>query len=183
MQQESQVAIRYAKSLLDFALERNELEAVAADMALISNTCAHSNDLRLMLKSPIIKPEKKLEVIKKIFGGEIGSVTLSFLGVISDKNRENILPEIANAFTTVYRKHNGIVTAEITSAVALSDAEREKAISVVKGMGTGKVELTENIDKNIIGGFIIRVDDKQYDASVASRITALKRTFSKNNLQ
>src|SRR5690554_1903804 len=183
MQQESQVATRYARSLLDFALERNELEAVDADMALISNTCANSKDLRLMLKSPIIKQDKKLAVIKKIFGGEIGSVTLNFLGVISGKKREDILPEIANAFTSVYRKHLGIVAAEITSAVPLSDAEREKAISVVKGMGTGKVELTEKIDKSIIGGFIIRVDDKLYDASVASRVTALKRTFSKNHLQ
>ena len=183
MQQESQVATRYAKSLLDFALERNELEAVAADMALIANTCASSKDLRLMLKSPIIKQEKKLEVIKKVFGGEIGSVTLNFLSVISGKKREDILPEIANAFTTVYCKHLGIVVAEITSAVPLSDAEREKAIGVVKGMGSGKVELTEKIDKSIIGGFIIRVGDKLYDASVASRITALKRTFSKNHLQ
>ncbi|NEN24543.1 ATP synthase F1 subunit delta [Cryomorpha ignava] len=183
MQQDSQVAIRYAKSLLDFALERKELEAVAADMALISQTCSNSKDLRQMLKSPIIKPEKKLTVIKEIFGGEIGSVTLNFLGVIAGKKRENILPEIANAFTTVYRKHLGIVSAEITSAVALSDNEREKAIAVVQGMGTGKVKLIEKIDKNIIGGFIIRVDDKQYDASVASRITALKRTFSKNHLQ
>ena len=180
MQQESQVATRYAKSLLDFALERKELEAVAADMALISKTCANSIDLRQMLKSPIIKAEKKLDVIKKIFGGEIGTVTLNFLGVISSKKRENILPEIANAFTSVYGKHLGIVTAEITSAVPLTDSEREKAISVVRGAGTGKVELNEKIDKNIIGGFIIRVDDKQYDASVASKITALKRTFSKN---
>lgn len=183
MQQDSQVATRYAKSLLDFALERKELEAVAADMVLIAQTCANSADLRQMLKSPIVKPEKKLDVIKKIFGGEIGSVTLNFLGVITDKKRESILPEIANAFTSVYRKHLGIVTAEITSAVALTDNERAKAISVVQGMGSGKVELSEKIDKNIIGGFIIRVDDKQYDASVQSRLTALTRTFSKNHLQ
>ncbi len=182
MHQESQVAKRYAKSLLDFALERKELEAVAADMALIAETCKNSKDLQLMLKSPIIKPEKKLAVVKKIFGGEIGTVSLNFLTIIAGKNRESLLMEIASAFGTVYRKYQGILSAEIISAVPLTEQERNKAIQVVKGLGD-KVELTERIDKDIIGGFIIRVDDKQYDASVASRITALKRAFSKNNLQ
>jgi len=182
MHQESQVAKRYAKSLLDFALERKELEAVAADMELIAETCKNSKDLQLMLKSPIIKPEKKLAVTKKIFGGEIGTVSLNFISLLAEKNRESLLMEIASAFGTVYRKYQGILSAEIISAVPLTEEERNKATQVVKGLGD-KVELTEKIDKDIIGGFIIRVDDKQYDASVASRITALKRAFSKNNLQ
>ncbi len=179
MQHQSQVAIRYAKSLLDFALERKELEAVAADMALIAKTCENSKDLQVMLKSPIIKTEKKLDVLKKIFGGEIGTLSLNFLNTIADKKRETILPEIASAFASEYRKHLGIISAEITSAVQLSDAERERAIAVVKELGP-KVELLEKIDKNIIGGFIIRVGDKQYDASVSNRISALKTALSKN---
>lgn len=182
MRHDSQVAKRYAKSLLDFALERNELQAVAADMELISKTCNDSRDLQVMLKSPIIKPEKKLAVIQKIFSGEIGSVSLNFLTVIAGKKREMILPEIAHAFASVYRAHLGIISADIISAVPLTDAERNKAIEVIKGLGD-KVELNEKIDKNIIGGFIIRVGDKQYDASVASRLTAIKRDFSSKNLQ
>jgi|SRR5690554_3082158 len=182
MHHDSQVAKRYAKSLLDFALERNELEAVAADMELISKTCDESKDLQIMLKSPIIKPEKKLAVIQKIFSGEIGSVSLNFLTVIAGKKRETILPEIARAFASVYREHLGIISADIISAVPLTDIERNKAIEVIKELGE-KVELNEKIDKNIIGGFIIRVGDKQYDASVANRIAAIKRDFSRKNLQ
>jgi|SRR5690554_445547 len=182
MQYDSQVAKRYAKSLLDFALDRNELEAVAADMELIATTCDRNKDLQVMLKSPIIKPEKKLAVIQKIFSGEIGTVSLNFLTVIAGKKRETILPEIARAFGTVYREHLGIISADIISAIPLTDNERKKAIEVIKGLGK-KVELNEKIDQNIIGGFIIRVGDKQYDASVANRIHAIKRDFEKRNLQ
>lgn len=180
MHQESQSARRYAKSLLEFAIERNELPAVAADMDLISNTCKSSKDLRMMLKSPIISADKKLSVIQKIFGGEIGSISLNFLSLVAKKNRESILPEIASAFTNEYRQHLGIVSAEITSAVPLSEGERTKAVAFVKGLGK-EVELIEKIDKDIIGGFIIRVGDKQYDASVMSRIKALKTAFLNNN--
>lgn len=176
MLKESQSARRYAKSLLEFAIERNELEAVAADMELISTTCENSKDLRLMLKSPIIKAEKKLAVLQKVFSGEIGSITLNFLELIARKQRESILPGIALAFINAYRDHIGIVSAEITSAVPLTDDERQKAVAIVKELGK-EVELIEKIDKDIIGGFIIRVGDKQYDASVKSRIKALKTTF------
>lgn len=180
MQQESQSARRYAKSLLEFAIERNELPAVAADMSLISNTCVKSKELRMMLKSPIISSEKKLSVIQKIFGGEIGTISLNFLSLIAEKNRESILPQIASAFTNEYHAHLGIVSAEITSVVPLSETERTKAKEFVKKLGK-EVELVEKIDKNIIGGFIIRVGDKQYDASVSSRIKALKTTFLNNH--
>lgn len=180
MHQESQSARRYAKSLLEFAIERNELPAVSADMAIISNTCKRSKDLRMMLKSPIISAEKKLSVIQKIFGGEIGTISLNFLSLVANKNRESILPEIASAFTNAYHAHLGIVAAEITSAIPLSEAERTKAKAFVKGLGK-EVELVEKIDKDIIGGFIIRVGHKQYDASVASRIKALKKTLLNNH--
>lgn len=182
MHQDSQVARRYAKSLLEFAIERNELEAVASDMKLIFNTCQENRDLRTMLKSPIIKSEQKLAVIQKLFSGEIGSISLNFLTVIAEKERENILPEIARAFKAVYNQYLGIISAEIISAIPLSDAERSKAKNVLQELGD-KIELHEKIDKNIIGGFIIRVGDKQYDASVASRIKAIKREFSKKDLQ
>ncbi len=177
MQKDSQVARRYAKSLLDFAIERNELDAVAADMALIANTCQSSRDLVVMLKSPIIKTEKKVAVINKVFSGEIGSASVNFINVVAKGKREMLLPEIAIAFTTLYRSHKGIVSAEITSAIPLSELEREKAKSIVAGLGK-EVELTEKIDKSIIGGFIIRVGDKQYDASVASRLSDVKQALS-----
>lgn len=176
MQQESHSARRYARSLLDYAIERNEVEAVASDMELISNTCQASRELRLMLKSPIVKAEKKLAVIQKIFSGEIGSISLNFLEMIARKNREAILPQIASAFIKAYRAHLGIVTAEITSAVSLTDKARAEAIAFVKKFGK-KVELEERIDKKLIGGFIIRIGDKQYDASVVNRLNTLKTTF------
>jgi F-type H+-transporting ATPase subunit delta len=164
---------------MGFAKEQNALEAVAADMELIASTCHASEDLESMLKSPIIKTEKKVSVLNQIFSGNIGTVSQNFLKVIAAKNREAQIADIATAFVQLYKESKGIVIAEITSAIPLDEATRSKAVSLISSMGS-EVELTEKIDKNIIGGFIIRVGDKQYDESVSSRLSAMKREFSKN---
>lgn len=179
MQRDSKVARRYATSLMGFAQAQNALEAVAADMDLIAATCLESNELQVVLKSPVIKTEKKVAALNQIFGGKIGTISQNFLGVIAAKKREAIVQDIATAFVNLYKEGKGIVTAEITTALPLDVSGREKAIALISKMGTS-VELIEKIDEGIIGGFIIRVGDKQYDESVSSRLAAMKREFSKN---
>jgi F-type H+-transporting ATPase subunit delta len=179
MHQNSKAARRYAKALLSFAKEQKEMENVAADMELIASTCKQSKELVTLLKSPVVKTEKKREIINKIFSGKIGSITLKFLEVMTKQNREDILAEIASAFQAVYREDKGIVTAEIVTAVPLSEEDRQKALKFITDIYQ-KVELTEKVDEDLIGGFIIRVGDKQYDESVASKLMALRREFSKN---
>jgi len=179
MHQNSKTARRYAKALLSFATEQKDLEGVAAEMKLIADTCVTSPQLVTLLKSPVVKPAKKREILDKIFAGKIGTITLKFLKLITQKKREDQLPEIASAFQHVYREHQGIVTAEIITAVPLSEAGRDKALAFIKKL-YDKVELTEKVDKDLIGGFIIRVDDKRYDESVAQKLNALKREFAKN---
>jgi F-type H+-transporting ATPase subunit delta len=174
--QGSKVARRYAGSLLGFAQKQNELDAVADDMRLIAQTCADSPDLRRALKSPVIKTDKKVAVLNSIFGGHIGTTSQNFIRMVAVNNREAILPEIARAFIALYRERLGIVAAEIITAVPLSDQEREKAKSMVSGMGKS-VELSEKIDENIIGGFIIQIGDKQLDQSVSSRLSAIKTSL------
>ena len=179
MHRDSKVSIRYAKSLLGFAEEQNASEAVAADMNLVAKTCEKSKDLMLLLKSPIIQPSKKVSVLQAVFAGKLGTIAANFISIITKKNRESLIPEIAGSFITLYKAKQGIVDAEITTALPLTEEGRKKAMHFVSQMNE-KVELTEKIDKSIIGGFIIRVGDKQYDESVLSRISALKREFSKN---
>jgi len=179
MHQNSKAAKRYAKALLSYAIEQKELETVAEEMKLIAATCATSPDLVTLLKSPVVKSKKKRKILAEIFVGKIGTTTLNFLKLVTRKKREDQLPEIANAFQRVYREHQGIVTAEIATAVPLNDEGRKKALAIITHL-YDNVELTEKVDKTMIGGFIIRVGDKQYDESVSRKLNSLRREFSRN---
>ncbi len=179
MQRDSKAARRYAKALLAHAIDQKELSAVAADMKYIAAVCKDNDNLVGMLKSPVIRVEKKVSVLKSVFSGEIGSLSLKFIELVAEKSREQILPDIAHAFTNLYRINKGIVSAEVVTAVPIDGPTREKIITMVKKLGDN-VELEEKINENIIGGFIIRVGDKQYDESIASRLSAMKRAFAKN---
>ena len=148
-------------------------------MELIASTCSASKELITLLKSPVVKTDKKKAVLDGIFAGKIGSISLKFLEVMARHNRENLIPEVADAFKFIYRESKGIVTAEIITATPLTAEGRKKALKFVTGIYE-KAELTEKVDKELIGGFIIRVGDKQYDESVARKLTSLKREFSKN---
>ncbi len=179
MHQDSKVAKRYAKSLLDLAVEQNKLEEVKDDMQLIASTARANKDLIHMLKSPVIKTDKKVAILNQIFAGKIGTMTRHFIEIIARKKRENILSDIAHSFAELHREHHGILLAEITTAVPLDIESRNKAKRFIEKLSS-KVELNEKVDPDLIGGFIIRVGDRQYDESIASRVNALKRSFLKN---
>jgi F-type H+-transporting ATPase subunit delta len=171
------VATRYAKSLLDLAVEKGQLEQVNKDMVLVDEVCKGSHDLVLMLKSPIINTDKKQIVLKEIFGGKISDMTLQFMNLMADKKREDILEEIGAAFTSQYKVYNNVTSAVVTSAVALDADTKAKIIALVKAEAKGEVEMTEKIDPSLIGGFILRVGDKQIDESVSRKLTDIKKTL------
>ncbi|GAB4249903.1 MAG: hypothetical protein Kow0079_02800 [Vicingaceae bacterium] len=175
------VASRYAKSILDLSIELNQLEEVYKDMIFISNTCKESKDLSLLLKSPIIKADKKESILKAVFGEKIGKITASFITILTTKGRESLLAEIADYFIKLYKKHKNIETAQVISAIKLPDnIKNEIADLVKKHTNSDKVELNEVIDKEIIGGLILRLEDKQYDNSIIRKLNDLKAAFSDN---
>ncbi len=180
MARHSLAARRYAKSLHEIAKERNASADVAADMELISSTIEQSRDLRVVLRSPIIKTDKKLSILNAIFSGEIGSISLHFLGLIAKKKRENLLAGIAASYMELYREEQGIVSAEITTAVPLIPLGRKKAIEMIGKWGGKSVELEEKVDPSIIGGFLIRLGDQQYDDSISGRLQDMRRTLKKD---
>jgi len=149
-------------------------------MKLIMTTCKESNELHVLLKSPIIKTDKKQEILKAIFGSQIESITLEFINVITNKRREMYLEEIAEGFVELYKEQKNILTAIVTTAYGLDDELRKKVLDVVKKSYNSEVELVEKVDKNLIGGFIIRVGDKQDDTSIARKLKSLYRTFNEN---
>ncbi len=179
-----QLASRYAKALLELASERNELNKVYEDMTLFQQTCEGSHDLVVFLKSPIIKADDKVAVLKKIFEGQVSALSINFLAKIAKSAREAYLQDIAKEFIVQYKKHNNIITANLISAAPLSN-EFKSAITklimeIPKDGKSYTVELKEKINQDIIGGFVLRVDDKQIDTSVSRRIGLLRRAFSEN---
>jgi len=178
---ESRVSHRYAKSLLDLALEKGQLEQVHEDMRLTLTTVQENRELSVMLRSPVIKTDKKQDILKAIFGGKIGVIPTEFVDIITRKRREGELEAIAEAFITQYRRHKQILTAVITTASGLDDKLRAQVLEIVKQSAGGKaVELVEKTDKSLMGGFILRVGDNQVDASILRQVRNLERNFSEN---
>ncbi len=172
------VASRYSKSLLELAVEKNLLEKVYEDAKLILSACRESRDLLMLIKSPVIKADKKVQVITSVFGKSLNELSLNFILLLVNKKRENILPEICTSFIEAYRAHKKITSATITTAVKLDEQTRKKALEMVKKVTTGEIVLEEKVNPELIGGFILRVGDRQIDSSVSSQLQKLKKNFN-----
>jgi len=177
---QSRATIRYAKALFQLAVEQGVLEQSYQDMVLIDAACAENKELLLLLKSPIVKTDKKIKILEEIFEKKINKATMSFINIIAKKKREGLLALVASSFIALYKTHNKIETATVISATPLDEETRVEMINFIKKNGDKKVELTEKIDKSIIGGAIIRMGDKQLDASVSREISKLRQLFNKN---
>lgn len=174
------IASRYAKSLLDLCIERNEINAAKADMVMLHGIMEESRDLRMMLSSPVVKADKKVDILHKLFDGKLSAITMGFITLLTRKGRESYLPEIVTSFLNQLRKHQGVTVAEVTSAVALDASSRAKMLESAIKLAGGQVELVEKVDASLIGGFVLKVGDKQIDSAIANRIKALKREFAEN---
>ena len=177
----SNIASRYAKALMDLAIERDELSGVHGDVELFDKTLDSNKDLLLLLKSPIVNTDKKQTILTKIFGGSFSETTNAFMGIVLRKRREAFLPEIVDAFIEQYRAHKSITTAELTTAVPVDAALLVKVKNMVLAhTGRENIELTTKVDNNLIGGFILTFDDKLYDSSISHKLAKLRKQFVEN---
>jgi F-type H+-transporting ATPase subunit delta len=170
----TKVAARYAKALLDLAIENNKVDQVLGDMNYIVGANAETHDFELLLKSPIIGPSNKNAIFSQLFD-QFESVTKKFIELITVNGREGLLVEIANSFCNQVKEFKGIVPVTITTASAMSAETRDKILSKVKGLIHGTIEVTEEVNPALIGGFIVKMDDKRIDASVANQLNNLKQ--------
>jgi F-type H+-transporting ATPase subunit delta len=178
--QGTRAAARYAKAFIDLSVEQGVMEQAYSDMKLIVEVCKSNPDFVNFLKSPIIKADDKQKALVNIFSGKLNKITDAYIHLITSKKREMFLAEIAQEVINQYKINKKILTAVITTANGLDDITRAKAIEVVKGGGSNEVVLEEVINKDLIGGFIIRVGDKQVDASIARKLNNLRRSFAEN---
>ena len=178
---DSRATSRYVKSLLDLAIERNVVEDVHRDMLLFTETVTKNRSFDLLLQNPIIKHDKKLQILKAVFGGKVHDLTMAFFDIITRKNREPILASVARQFHNAYNEYKGIGKATVTTAVPLDDKLRGEIERLVRVYSDKKqIELIENVDPDLIGGFILKVGDRQVDASIKSKLKALEVEFSHN---
>jgi F-type H+-transporting ATPase subunit delta len=178
--QNPRLANRYAKSLLDLAIESGQLDAVQKDMQLMQALCKH-REMANLLKSPVINPDKKQAVLDQVTGGKITELTASFNRLLIRKGRESVLSQIAEAFISQYKDYKKIKVVKLTTAVPVSDAIKKNIVSKVQQNGVGQVELQTEVDPEIIGGFILQIGDKLIDTSVAYDLNNISKQFMNND--
>ncbi|MEM6397647.1 MAG: ATP synthase F1 subunit delta [Bacteroidota bacterium] len=177
------VAGRYAKSLVDLALERNQLEEVSKDMETLAEL-ARVRDFALLLKSPVVPPTKKRSILETILKDRVGEMTMGFVRILVNKGRESDLIDIAGAFRDQYREINHISAVKVTSATPIDAAtlQQIKKQLIAAGKTESQIEFSTHIDPELIGGFIIEFDGKVYDASVAHKLSELRKEFDQPNV-
>ena len=177
----TKVAYRYAKSLLGLAYERNEADRVEEDFDTIRKLMRESRELRVFLKSPVVKSDKKEKVLLSIFGNHVSELMKAFLRILTVKGRESLLHDIAESYVEQIRRRKGIMVATVVSANDLDAESREVIHQMVKALNEGgNIIITEEVNPDIIGGFILKVEDKMVDASVSSHFRKLRRQYTKN---
>lgn len=176
----SKAAIRYAKAVLQQASDTNVAQEVFDDMQSVYATIEGSKELRSVLKSPVVKLNDKKEALLKIFTEE-SSTTKSLIDVLITNKRIDQLGNVALSYIDLYNELKGVKVAKVTTAVALTSELEEKVLEKIKELtGSTFVTLENEIDPSIIGGFILRVGDLQYNASIANQLDNIKREFSKS---
>ena len=176
------LAARYAKSLIDLSLEKGQLEMVYADMQWLQELCRMSPEFVNMLRSPVIKADKKQKIMQAVTSGKVGEITAGFNRLLVSKNRESILPEIITAFITAYKQHKNIKVVTLATASPVSDAIKEAIIGQVKKTaGYENIELNVSVKKELIGGFVLQTGDQLMDASVANDLKYIARQFENND--
>lgn len=177
----TRIATRYAKSLLELAIDQNKLEPVYNDINSLK-AATQNRDLYLLLKSPIVHADKKMAVLKALFAGKMDTLTMAYLNLLVTKGREMYLPEIAAEFGNQYKMLKKITTVRVTSAAPLGDAvlaELRKKL-LASGATTENLDLEVKVDPKLIGGFVLEFDNQRYDASAANKLAELKSDFLKN---
>lgn len=175
------LASRYAKSLLDLAVEKNSVEDTLADIKYLDSLCRNSAEFTNMLRSPIIHAGKKMDIITAVVGDSMKPLAQSFVKLLVNKGREENLPEITQAFVQQYKQMKNIKTVKLITATPASEELKKSVLAKIdQSMPGVTFELTEQVDTAIIGGFVLQMDDKLFDASIRRDLNDVRNQFRKN---
>ncbi|WP_207511871.1 ATP synthase F1 subunit delta [Longitalea luteola] len=176
------LAARYAKSLIDLANEKNQVESVYNDMLFLQSLCKESRDFLVLLRSPVVKADKKGAIVEAVTKGKISELTAGFNRLLINKGRESNLPEIIVSFIDQYKQQKGIHTVKLTTAVPITEDVKKQIIGQVqKQTSMNNIDLKATVDEDIIGGFVLEIGDQLVDASIAYDLNKIKSQFMNND--
>jgi len=180
---QSTITVRYAKALFLFAKEKGQLETFRDDIIRLSSFLQKNPDFIFLIESPVAKTSQKIKAVRMLFSDKIDATTLRFLEMIVENKREKHIPGICRNFLDLIRREQGVKTAVVTSASPLSQETISRLKSLLEENYKVKVEMSEKVDERLLGGFVLRIGDQQYDASIASRLQKVKETLIKTDIK
>jgi len=172
------ISIRYAKALMMVGTENKCLDALKADMDMISAAVRENPIFRQMLDNPVIKPPQKRRVMAELLEKWVNPLTINFINLIIRNRREYMLADVARNFIDLYERSKGIMRAHVVSASGMDEPSKQQLQQQIKALFEADVRMTADVNSNLIGGFIFRIGDLQYDASLSSALKRIKKTLS-----
>ncbi|MEZ4792925.1 MAG: ATP synthase F1 subunit delta [Gelidibacter sp.] len=176
---QTRAAIRYAKAVLDLAKDQKSASAVNDDMKSIAKAVEVSKELKDMLFSPVLPSEIKKSALLAVFKN-LNALSTNLIDTLTVNKRIDIIGDVAQKYSQLFNQEQGTQVAKVTSAVPLTDELKKMVLVKVKELTGKEAEITNVVDENILGGFILRVGDLQYDASIKNKLSKLKREFTLN---
>ncbi|MGB1042854.1 MAG: ATP synthase F1 subunit delta [Tenacibaculum sp.] len=174
-------ALRYAKAILNLAKETGSESLVNDSMKLIVDTIAASSDLDTMLKSPVIKAADKRKVLTALFADKVDNISKGLFNLLEENKRMIMLEPVAKQYAIIYDYHKSMQVAKVTTAVAITKELEDKIQAKIVALTGNNASIENIVDPAILGGFILRVGDVQYDASISNQFNELRREFDNSH--
>ncbi len=168
------VAGRYAEALYEIALENKLVDKVEQELKTVVGVLEQSNQLKKVLFHPRITADQKKEVLASLFEGRVSEVTMNFLAILVERQREMYLADITDYFVELANKARNICDVHVTSAVELTGDEKKRLAAAMAKCTGKKVRLSYKVDPKLLGGVVVRVGDKVIDGSVVARLQTLR---------
>jgi len=171
---ESKITVRYAKALFGLVKEDNTIDTHKKDIELLFQCIREIPELQDVIQSPVMKSSEKIRLFDLSFGDSFSPLTTTFIHLVLESRREEYLLGICRYFLDLIKAEQGIRDAQLVTATPLDEKLRQSIIRLITRKFDSKVDLHEKVDGSIIGGFILRVGDKQIDASISSKLEKIK---------
>ena len=173
------ISVRYARALLKAGIEASVSDRVYSDMLTVLESYAKVPQLKATIDNPMLSRQQKEDLLIAAAGGAPCELTRTFFGLVLKEGRERIMQFIANSFITLYRKHNNLISAKLTTASEIDFKTEDKLRQLVEGRTNGKVDFQTDVDPEIIGGFVLEYDTYRMDASVKKQLNAILSNLNK----
>lgn len=175
----SKIGVRYARALFGVAQDKKLVDQVREDLDLISLSFREIPDLPAALNNPVVQPSKKALLLEQIFKAQVQPLTLSFLRMLVENRRESYLQDVVRHYLHLFMESKQLKPARLVTARTINEQTRHEMLDLIRKYFRTEVELVHEVKENIIGGFVLTVDDRQLDASVASGLKRIRQELSK----